>query len=81
MWYIYTMEYHPAIYSNMDGLRDYYIKCSKSERKSQKYYISLIRAIQKKGNTNKLISKTETHRHRKQNYQMIKGWGEGQISG
>ena len=40
MWYIYTMEYYSAIkkernnaiYSNMDAMRDYHTKWSKSER-------------------------------------------------
>ena len=42
MWYIYTMEYYSAIEewnnatcSNMDGLRDYYIKWSKSDTERQ----------------------------------------------
>ena len=42
MWYIYIMEYYSAIKewnnaicSNMDGLRDYYIKWSKSDTERQ----------------------------------------------
>ena len=46
MWYIYTMEYYPAIkkeknnaiFSNMDGTRDFHTKWSKSERRRQISY-------------------------------------------
>ena len=43
MWYVYTMEYYSVIKkkqnndicSNMDGPRDYHMKCSNSERERQ----------------------------------------------
>ena len=53
MWYIYTMEYNSAIkrewnnaiYSNMDGPRDYHTKWSKSEKERQIHMISLMCGI------------------------------------
>ena len=46
MWYTYVMEYYSAIKknnaicNNMDGTRDYHIKCSKSEKERQISYDS-----------------------------------------
>ena len=65
----------------MDGPRDYHTKWSKSDRKRQiSYDITYMWNLKKKKkDTNELISKTETHRHRKQiyGYQRGKGGGRG----
>ena len=52
-------EWNNAICSNMNGPRDYHIKCSKSDIERQ---ISLICGI-KKNDTNELIYKTEIDSH------------------
>ena len=45
----------------MDGPRDYYTKCNKSDRESQIAYEIAYMWNLKKNDTNGLIYKTETH--------------------
>ena len=67
IWYIYTVEYYSAIkeewnnaiYSNMDGPRDYHTKWNKSDRERQIEYDNTY-MWNLKNNTNELIYKTET---------------------
>ena len=83
MWYIYTIEYYSAIkknnaiYSNVDGPRDYHTKQSKPEK--DKYMILFICGILK-NDTNELIYK-QTQRHRKQTYgyQGVRGVGRDKL--
>ena len=66
MWYIYNgillshkKEWNDAIFSNMDGPRDYHTKWSKSERERQiPYDITYMWNL--KYDTNEPIYKTET---------------------
>ena len=51
-------EWNNAIFSNMDGLRDYHTKWSKSERERQIYHIPSVWNL--KYDTNELVYKTET---------------------
>ena len=51
-------EWNKAIYSNMDGYRDYHIKWSKLG-KDKYHMVSLIVEYEKKKDTNELIYKTE----------------------
>ena len=85
MWYKYILEYYavmknevmPFICSNMDETRYYHTKWSKSNRERQiSYDIPYMWNIFLKG-TNELISKIETHRHRKQTYSYQRGKGDG----
>ena len=68
---VYTMEYYSAtkknkaIYSNMDGPRDYHPMWNKSERERQ-IPNGIIYMWNIKYDTNELSYKTNTHRHRKQ---------------
>ena len=80
MWYIYTMKYYSAIKkewnnaicSNMDATRDYHTNWSKSEGERQiSYDITYMWNL--KYDTNELIYKTETYRHRKQTYGYQRG--------
>ena len=68
MWYIYTVEYYSAIkkwnnaiYSNMDGPRDYHTKWSQSKTSIVWYRLY---AESKKNDTNELIYKTEINSQR-----------------
>ena len=67
MWYIYTngillshkIEWNNAIYSNMDGPRDYHTKWSKSERGRQISY-DITHMWNLKYDTHELVYKIET---------------------
>ena len=56
----------------MDGPRDYHTKWSKSDRKRQTLY-DITYMWNLKTNTNELIYKTETNKHRKQTYGYQRG--------
>ena len=84
MWYIYTTEYYSvtkkwnnAIFSNMDGSRDYHSKWQKAERERQiPYDITYVWNL--KYDTNELIYETKTtSKHRKQTYSYQRGKGAG----
>ena len=64
-------ESNDAICSIMDEPRDYHIKWSKSGK--DKYHITYMWNL--KSGTNKFIYKTESHRHREENYGYQKGKG------
>ena len=55
-WYSFLLQGNKAIYSNMDGPRDYYTEWSKSER--DKYH-DITYVESKKNDTNELIYKKE----------------------
>ena len=72
-------EWNIAIWSNMDGPREYHTKWSKSGRERQNY---MIRVKSKKITQVNLYTKqTLTHRNRKQpyGYQMVKGWEKNKL--
>ena len=83
-WYIHTLEcysaikkeWNNAIHSNMDTIRDYHTKWSKSREWQIPYDISYTQNL--KYNTNELIYNTKTLTDRKQiyGYQRKKGWGD-----
>ena len=73
MWYIYTVEYYPAIKkewnfaisSNMDGLGGYYAKWNKSDRERQILYDITYMWNLKIKQMNISMTRKQTHRHRK----------------
>ena len=72
-------EWNIAVCSTMERPRDYHSKWSKSE-KDKYHMISFICGVLK-SDTNELIYKIETHRHRKQtyDYQRQKGGGRDEL--
>ena len=88
MWYIHTMEYYSdikkewsnAIFSNMDGPRDYHTKWSKLDRERQILY-DITDMWNLKYDTHELTYETETsRRHREQTCGCQgRGVGEGWI--
>ena len=60
-------EWNNAIWSNMDGPRDYHIKWSKSE-KDKYHIISFISGIEKKIQVTLYIKQKQTHRHWNQSH-------------
>ena len=67
-------ELNVAIWSNMDGPREYKNKCSQTE--TDKYMISLI--LESKSNTNESVHKTETDSQTQETIlQLRKGEGTG----
>ena len=56
----------------MDGPRDYHTKWSKPDKDNYRYMILLIYGILKK-DKNKLIHKTQTHKHRREAYSYQRG--------
>ena len=81
MWYLHKMdfshkkEWNNAIYSNMDGPRDYQIKWSKSDRQKQISY-DFIYIWNLKNDTNEHIYKTDLWR-KTQIYDYQRGSGGG----
>ena len=69
-------EWNNVICSNMDGLRDYHTKWSKSEREIQMPY-DITYTWNRKYDTNELIYKTVTHRQRTSFWLIGDGGGGG----
>ena len=68
-------EWNNAIFSNVDGPRDYHTKWSQTE-KDKYHMISLICGIQKKQNMNLFTKQKQVYRYRKQMYGYQRRKGE-----
>ena len=67
-------EWNNAICSNMDGLRDYHTKWSKSDRERQiSYDITYMWNLKEMIQMNLFTKQKQTHRHWKQTYGYQKG--------
>ena len=59
-------EWDNAIYSNMDGSRDYHTKWNKRDRERQIYDIAYMWYLKKMIHMNSYTKQKSIHRHRKQ---------------